>query len=174
MISWLSMVLCLLSHGSFSFASAMTSKNLLSVVTMMAILLGDVCNVLLVLDLEQKLHFGFAEEGFFDKPKYSYKHILVMSYTCFDHNIDFENIVILTSESRVHHRQTQESLYIKTMDCSDDLKVMTNLEQGKQFHESWDPYLPMTIRDVVFEKLGREEREPFKIESEQESSSEDE
>ena len=35
------------------------------------------------------------------------------------------------------------------------------------------PYLPM-IRDEVFDKLGREEREPFTIESEQESSSEDE
>ena len=64
----------------------------------------------------------------------------------------------MTSESRVHHRKTKESLYIKAMDYSDDVKVMMNLEQGKQFHESWDPYLPM-IRDEVFEKLGREERE---------------
>ena len=69
----------------------------------------------------------------------------------FDHNIDFENTVILTSESRVHQRKTrQESLYIKAMEISDDLKVMMNvLEQGKKFHEPWDPpYLPM-IRDEV-------------------------
>ena len=92
-------------------------------------------------------------------------------------SLHFENTVILISESRFHQRKNQESLYIKAMDyCSDNLKVMMKLEQGKKLHESWDPYLPM-IRDEMYENFGRvEKRELFTIESvsdEQESSSED-
>ena len=72
----------------------------------------------------------------------------------FDHKIDFKSTVILTSESRVHHRKTQESLYIKAMDYSQTLDGIMNLEQGRNFHESWNPYLPR-IRKEVLETLGR-------------------
>ena len=50
----------------------------------------------------------------------------------FDHNLDFENTVILTSESRVHHRKTQESLYIKSM-MIDKIAMLSLIEQ----HYEW-------------------------------------
>ena len=70
----------------------------------------------------------------------------------FDHNNDFENTVISWFPSLASITEKLKNHYnIKAMDyCSDYLKVMMNLEQGKKLHESWDPYLPTMIRDEVY------------------------